>query len=456
MKKNKKVISIVTAFVMLVVLFQALPTTTIEAKVKVLSGKKVTLEAGEFYSIVILQKGCTFKSSNKKVASVNRKGDIKAKKTGNCVITVKNGTSKAKVKVKVVPENVKIKDVQAVGSDSSLDPMRRASIQVTWKKAKGACGYFIYYSTKKKSGYKKVTVKGGKKQSAKVKGLTYGKTYYFKVKAYGSKKKLVSEEYSKVLSLKTWALDWSDEFNGTSLDKKNWEYNFVTGTNQEMETLTAGKNLKFQDGKLVIIPRMEVFKDSKKDTIYTSGKIDTKGKKEFTYGKMEIRAKATNGTGTWSAGWTLGLEGVQKGWPDTGEIDILESMKGSVPQTIHCRFFNNQKGSHGNKTFWTPLTQKQSAESYHTYTAVWTDTYIQFYCDGKKTGKYNSKIFTEKNFAAAWGDAFMHPHYFILNCAIGGNAAGNVTTEGWTKVSDTPEKTVYEDYYSIDYVRLYK
>lgn len=63
----------------------------------------------------------------------------------------------------------------------------------------------------------------------------------------------------------------------------------------------------------------------------TSTRIITKNKKTFKYGKMEIRAKAAGGQGTWSAGWMLGDgTGDQRGWPYDGEIDIMEAMSGGV------------------------------------------------------------------------------------------------------------------------------
>ena len=143
-------------------------------------------------------------------------------------------------------------------------------------------------------------------------------------------------------------MTWSDEFNGTSLDLNSWKYE--TGANgwgnEEFQDYTEGKNIKFENGCLVIIPRMEYDLVAKKPVYCSSTRINTKGKREFTYGRMEIRAKASKAKGTWSAGWMLGANNDTKTWPLCGEIDILEAMNGGVPQTIHCPYFNNQSTSH--------------------------------------------------------------------------------------------------------------
>ena len=87
----------------------------------------------------------------------------------------------------------------------------------------------------------------------------------------------------------------------------NWTYETGTGDggwgNQEWQTYTAGDNAKVENGNLVIIPRMEWKNGNNAPSKVTSTRIITKNKKTFKYGKMEIRAKAAGGQGTWSAGW---------------------------------------------------------------------------------------------------------------------------------------------------------
>lgn len=447
MKMLKKITAIILTLAMVVTVISINPTEA-NAKVTIQSGKKITLTLGKTEKIYVKEKGATFKSSNKKVATVTKKGVVKAIAPGKCKITITVGSSKATSKVTVNLANVKL---------SSADLVSVNSAKLTWKKVKGAKGYYVYRSTKKSSGYKKVaTVKTTK---ATIKKLALGKTFYFKVKAY-SKNKKTSAKYSNALSVKTYKLVWSDEFNGTSLNMNNWSYETgATGWgNQEYQEYTPGKNIKFENGNLVIIPRMEITTENgKTSTSYTSSRIYTKNKKTFKYGKIEIRAKAAKARGTWSAGWMLGDgTGDSRGWPYDGEIDIMEAMNGGVPQTVHCEYFNNQSWSHGNKNYSTGLTQAQCAEKYHTYGVIWTDKYIQFTVDGVKKGLYDPSIYSKSIYDKVWGGEFDHPFFFILNCAIGGNAAGQVTTDGWNLVTNTTDKKVYEDYFYIDYVRVYQ
>lgn len=452
MKGFKKLTSIAVAITMVVTICAVNPSANAQAAVKFRYGKKLDINIGG--SDVIVVKGkAVYTSSNKKIATVNSKGKVKAKKAGVCNIIVKVGNSKAKATVNVRPKKVTIKS-------AALTSTYANSAKVKWKKVTGASGYYVYYSANKKSGYKKVNVKGGSKTSVTIKNLTLGKTYYFKIKSYAKsgKKAVTSKDYSKVMSVKTWKLAWAEEFNGNALDMNTWTYEVGTGNNgwgnQEYQYYTAGDNIKFENGSLVIIPRMVINKNTGK-TSFTSTRIKTKGKKEFKYGKIEIRAKATKAQGTWSAGWMLGNgTGDNRGWPYDGEIDIMEAMNGGVPQTIHCEYFNNQSWSHGNKNYSTGLTQAKCAEAYHTYGIIWTDRYIQFTVDGVNKGLYDPSQYDQRIWNQCW--AFDHPFFFILNCAIGGNAAGNVSANGWTLKSNQNNIQTYEDYYYIDYIRVFQ
>lgn len=456
MKGFKKVLSAFLAVVMVMTLITVTPSSTVKAATTVKPGKKLTLVVGKTAQFKKFKKGSKFKSSNKKVATVDKKGKIKAKGTGKCTITVTKGKKKQKSKITVIPANVTINSV----TTSSTGP----DLTVSWKAVKGATYYQLYQSTNAKTGFK-IVEEEITKTSFKVRNLKDATTYYFKVKAFG-KSGTTSKSFSAVKSGKTKSLGlvWSDEFNGTKLSASNWLCEVGNGIdgwgNQEKEYYTnyfdksipeKEKNLKVENGNLVIIPRAEVKKDG--TVSYTSSRIKSEVLQEFKYGKMEIKAKATKAKGTWSAGWMLGSEGGT--WPLCGEIDIFESMNGGVPQTIHCPMWNNSKE---NKNYNTGITQEQSSSDYHTYAVLWTDTTITFSVDGRVTGTLDSEKYrTSKYYKKVW--VFNHPFFFILNCAIGGNAAGEVNlNEGWQEVEnikDGVEKT-YEDYMYVDYVRVYQ
>lgn len=424
--------------------------------IKVLNGKSQTLSVGDSMKVVLkvspknMSKQVKYSSSSKKIAKVSSKGVIKAVKPGKATITIKSTNSSKKTKVKVTVAPAKVKNVTAQASGSAL--------KVNWKKQKNVTGYQILASQKKSGGYKvKATVKGAGKSSATINGLAGG-TWYVKVKAYKTVgKKKVAGEASSAATAKLWKLVWSDEFNANSLDMNVWQYETgATGWgNQEYQDYTNGQNIKFENGCLVIVPRMEINTATNTRKI-TSTRINSKNKKSFKYGKIEMRAKSTKGKGTWSAGWMLGQNIDTVGWPRCGEIDILEAMNGGVPQTIHCPYFNNQASAPGgNKNFGTGLTQAQCASDFHTYGIEWTDTYIYFTVDGAVKGRYEPSKYRQISLNDTW-TSFKNPFFFIFNCAVGGNAAGEVGTEGWTKVSQNGNVQTYEDYFYVDYVRVYQ
>ncbi|MCR5835813.1 MAG: family 16 glycosylhydrolase [Lachnospiraceae bacterium] len=353
--------------------------------------------------------------------------------------------------------------VKAVSATSGIDQAK-----VTWTKVKNATGYEVYCSTTEKKGFKKVaTVKGGSVTSVDLKDLKSG-TYYFKVKALAKAgKKTLKSDYSKASeAVKVWTLTWSDEFNGNSLDTNNWSFEKgQTGWGSAEYTLytTDGSNCKLADGNLVIIPRIQYNKETKKfnASSATSARINTKGKKEFTYGKIEIRAKASKAIGTWSAGWMLGADCDTNIWPKCGEIDIMEGMSGGVPQAIHCEYFNNQATAPGgNKNYDTGLTQAKAAEDFHTYTALWNETSIEFSVDGKRVGLYDPSKYKEDIREKCW--PFNHDFFLNLDCTIGGNATGlyyftkPYDATGWTVVKEDGNIQTLEDYFYIDYVRVYQ
>lgn len=458
MKIFKKVTSVVVAIAMIATLCAISPSNT-KAAVKIMYGKKLTLSVGKSDTIAVKQKGATFTSSNKKVATVNKKGKVKAKKTGTCKITVKVGSSKKKATITVVPANVTISSVALASTNSA---------KVTWKKAKGASGYYVYSSTSKSSGYKKIaTVKGASKTSYTASNLAANQTYYYKVKAYGKagKKTVTSKKYSGVKSVataKNWTMVWNDEFSGTTLDSSKWNNNGATGAggygNQELQNYQMNY-CEVKDGSLVIKPQFQWNTATKKPVSgsYYSTKLWTRGQYSLKYGKIEFRAKMPKGKGTWAAGWMLGENFT---WPTCGEIDVFETtfdvLKQTIPQSLHCPKFNGMATSSGNKHWDTTVTDATSA--YHTYGVIWTDKDITFTIDGKVTGTYSPSMYSLEGDGTS--DINIWPYnqnfYLILNCAIGGVLGGTVDPTYWTKIATNGNIETYQDYFYIDWVRVYQ
>lgn len=462
MNKLKKLVAIVLSMAMTVTLCAVNPTKA-EAAVKILYGKKLTITVGESDNIVVKGKA-TFKSSNKKIATVSSKGKVKGKKAGTCKITVKVGSSTKKVKVTVKPKKVTIKSA-ALTSISSA--------KISWKKVKGASGYYVYYSTKKSSGYKKVKVKGGSKTSTTIKNLKLGYTYYFKVKAYvkSGKKYITSDSYSKIKSVKTWRLEWSDEFNYTNKSQilKNWSYeeghgiNGGWGNNEQQHYTNTGDNVLLTGKQLVIQPKYEYI-ESEDRYEYTSARLITKGKKQFKYGKIEFCAKVPSAQGTWAATWMLGQK---NNWPYSGEIDIMETLSNTntgmfaldrIPQTIHNKRFNGMSSSSGAKNVVT--TVKNSTTGYHVYGIIWTEKKITFTIDGKTTWTYDPSLYvldgdgTDDSTIWPYNDYF----YLIMNVAIGGTLGGSIVGPSGIEQTFINQDEVVgtQGRMYIDWVRVYK
>ena len=472
----KKFTSVALVAAMTMTMFAATPVKKVQAAVTILTGKTITLDVGDSDLIAVKQKGAKFKTSNKKIATVSKKGEVKGKKAGSCKITVSVGKSKKKVTVKVLPATAKMSAVSVVGSNSAESAAKLATIKATWKKVKGASGYYVYYSKSKSGKYSKVTVKGGKKTSTTIGKLTFGNTYYVKVKAYAKagKKKLASSEYSKIKSVKTYMMKWNDEFNGTKLDDKKWNTKGAVGKygfgNEELQDYEPEYS-EVKNGSLIIKPQFDWDPNTKTflDEKYTendvphsknifSTKVWTKGQYSVQYGKVEFRAKLPKGMGTWAACWMLGDK---NGWPLCGEIDVLETTKQlektSIPQTIHCNKFNGMPTSSGPKYKATSVATATSA--YHNYGIEWNAKTISFFIDGKKTWTYDPSKYVLS------GDGTDNPNiwpynqkfYLIINCAIGGTLGGNPDPRYWTKIG-TKEGGIetYQDKMYVDYVRVYQ
>ena len=462
MKMLKKVTSIVLALAMAATLTTVNPTQT-SAKVTIKSGKKITLTVGKSKTIKVKEKGAKFTSSSKKVATVSKKGKVTAKKPGTCKITVKVGKSKKKVSVKVGL-------AKAALSSASLASVN--SVKVNWGKVKGATGYYVYYSTNSKTGFKQVAVNGANTKSTTIKNLAMGQTYYFKVKAFAKvgKKTYTSSAFSAVKSVRVYKMVWNDEFSGTKLDTTKWNNNGATGAggygNQEKQNYQIDYH-EVKDGNLIIKPQFEYNPRTKKviDNQIFSTKLWTKDMYSFTYGKVEFRAKLPKGQGTWAAAWMLGNQSNYGSWPKCGEIDVLETTsditKTIIPQSIHCDKFNGMPTSPGNKYKHTKVSDATSA--YHTYGIIWTSTSITFTIDGKVTWTYDPDMYVATgkgtNNANIW--PFNKPFYLILNCAVGGTLGGNITPTYWTKIGEKKYDSgavneIYQDYMYVDYVRVYQ
>ena len=242
----------------------------------------------------------------------------------------------------------------------------------------------------------------------------------------------------------TWGayhLVWSDEFDGSALDESNWTPQ-IGGNgwgNQEAQYYTnRPENLRVEDGCLVIEARKEQYEANE----YTSARIYSKGKREFTYGKLEARISLPSGGGLWPAFWTLGNRG---GWPNCGEIDIMEYV-GNVPNrilgTLHT--IKDKSGSRSSRAY-TGLTNIEN--NFHVDGCEWTceekngKDVIRFYVDDVV---YSEQVEEVRDDDEYW--PFNRPNYFIINMAVGGTLGGRIDDGIWA----SPRLM------KVDWVRVYQ
>ncbi|TWO34030.1 glycoside hydrolase family 16 protein [Seonamhaeicola sediminis] len=231
-------------------------------------------------------------------------------------------------------------------------------------------------------------------------------------------------------------LIWSDEFNTDGApNSSKWTYNTGNGCpnlcgwgNNESQYYTdRAENVKVEGGVLKITAKKESYQGAQ----YTSARLLTKGKFNFTYGTVEVRAKLPESKGTWPAIWLLGSNIDTVGWPVCGEIDIMEQTgddKNKVLGTCHWSDNGN------NASYGLESSISNASTEFHIYSMEWTETYIKIFLDNVEYYEIalNESLPFNKDF------------FLILNIAMGGTLGGTIDS-GFTQ--DTME---------IDYIRVYQ
>lgn len=234
-------------------------------------------------------------------------------------------------------------------------------------------------------------------------------------------------------------LVWSDEFNYTGLpdpDKWNMETGGNGFGNNELQYYTDTENNAMVDnGVLTITAREESF--GGKD--YTSARINTQDKFDFTYGRIEARIKLPYGQGIWPAFWLLGSNVNSVSWPACGEIDIVELVGGTVSggdNTCHSTLHWDDNGHAEYGESYT-LEFGKFADDYHIFSVEWDSEEIRSYVDGIE---YFVIDITPEGLSE-----FHNNFYVLLNLAVGGNWPGPPNAE-----------TVFPQAMEVDYVRVFQ
>jgi beta-glucanase (GH16 family) len=239
-----------------------------------------------------------------------------------------------------------------------------------------------------------------------------------------------------------WQLVWFDEFDYTGLpDQNKWGYD-IGGHgwgNQELQFYTErrAENARVQNGMLIIEARKENFNGME----YTSARLITKGKGDWTYGRFEISAKLPSGKGTWPAIWMLPTQWTygNGGWPDNGEIDIMEHVgfdPGWIHGSIHTKLYYWQINTQ--KTAKIRIADAQTA--FHVYTLEWSPNTIT-------VGVDSTQYFSFTNEGKGWQAwPFDKAFHLLLNIAVGGAWGG----------AQGVDPSIFPQQMQVDYVRVYK
>lgn len=236
-------------------------------------------------------------------------------------------------------------------------------------------------------------------------------------------------------------LAWSDEFEGTEIDLNKWEHevNASGGGNNELQYYTARPENSFvQDGHLHIVAIQDEYTAEEGTRYYTSARMRTPNKGDWKYARVDVKAKVPVGQGVWPAIWMLPTDWEYGGWPNSGEIDIMEhiNLQTEIHGTVHTEAYNHKRGTQRGGRIEVP----DADENFHVYSIVWTEDKIDFLVDDQQYYTFSND---GKGDSATW--PFDKRFHLILNVAIGGDWPGDPTTD-----TRFPKEMI------IDYVRVYQ
>ena len=239
----------------------------------------------------------------------------------------------------------------------------------------------------------------------------------------------------------SWQLVWSDEFNSSNIDINKWDYDIGMGDwgwgNNEEQYYTNNSNNSFiEDGKLIIQAMLQDYGGAN----YTSARMVTRNRGDWTYGRYVIRAKIPSGIGTWPAIWMLPTDWVYGGWPYSGEIDIMEAVgfeHGVIHANTHSETYNWNFGipPSGGSIYIEDFNTE-----FHDYIIEWNENIIKWYVDDIL---YHSYVNNNQG-TSTW--PFNQDFHLLLNIAIGGTWGGQQGIDN----------SIFPVQMKIDFVRVYQ
>jgi beta-glucanase (GH16 family) len=231
-------------------------------------------------------------------------------------------------------------------------------------------------------------------------------------------------------------LVWEDDFNTDGApDSTKWTYDLGTtdifgnvgwGNQEEQSYTDNAENVIVEGGSLKITAKKE-------GNDYTSARIKTQGLYDFTYGRVEVRAKLPASQGTWPAIWMLGSNHPTVGWPYSGEVDIMEQRGDDKERVLGTSHWYNTAGSN-NASYGESTTVENPSTEFHLYTVEWTEGAVKIFLD-------DVKYYELTNSADL---PFNADFYLILNVAMGGTLGGDI------------DPSFTQDTMEIDYIKVFQ
>ena len=253
---------------------------------------------------------------------------------------------------------------------------------------------------------------------------------------------------------KGWNLVWSDEFNGSSLDTSKWNIQTGDGTaegipgwgNNELQSYQAA-NVSVSGGSLFITARQE----SADGREYTSGRINTDGKLDFQYGRVEARIHAAGGQGMWSAFWMLPTNSIYGTWAAGGEIDIMEVFSRD-PEPFNQAAIHYGMAWPLNTFKYEKYMDVDPADGFHIYALEWDANELRWFVDGTHFYTVRNSTYwnlykdasTNAHVEGSASAPFDQPFHLLINLAVGGNLPGDPSADA------LPAEV------RVDYVRVYE
>ena len=239
----------------------------------------------------------------------------------------------------------------------------------------------------------------------------------------------------------SYTLVWYDDFDNSEIDINKWNFEIGTGDwgwgNNEAQYYTNSPDNAYIDNGILVIQALH---ENYGGMSYTSARLTTKNKGDWMQGKLEIRASLPTGIGTWPAIWMLPTDWAYGGWPESGEIDIMEHV-GYNPNWIHGTIHTDEYNHMDGTQLGGQIHIDDASSNFHTYSIAWTDEYIKWYVDDVQFYSFFND--NQGNFAT-W--PFNQNFHLIINLAVGGTWGGQQGIDS----------SAFPAQFKIDYVKVYE